>query len=322
MSRALRDLITELGIDPRLSEAETAAVLVRELPLRAADAGETGPESMLHRRWCPGIGVWAAFMEAWLGVAARWGSAFGCRWPWFEKNGALTAPALPVRLTGSDDERGPDGVYGRMPDSVIREAGGRTRPMLALETQDESATPAWDLLWFTPAARWIVSRGALEIEDLFSTTVCAVDRARLDRLLVRSKRIDPSVLDGLDFESGAPETTIAVTRATKTERLPEPEVLLGARMDVESAASRGDHIELVDIHREPSTFAVEAMEDGYRLTRRAGSFLFDAFELRRADDGVRLHARLPAGRDLFKPGLRERLVFDLHADLGACLGPK
>ncbi len=312
-------VLSVAGINPQQGEAEAAALLVRRLPLRLLGQRQPSPEAAVESGWCSGLDLFSETLSVVSAVPPRRGLAFGCRWPWFDVGGRVVAPGLPVRLGTKGEEAGPDGIYSLSHGMISREAAGRSRSFLSTAVVDSPKAPGFSLLWFSDTARFLVRGSELEIEDLFSKTRCSVDQSRLEQILVRAGRVDSGVLGGMVFEGDPTPTTLEVSRMIGSEetRWNEPEAYLKSRIDVEKAAARGERVEIEDVRGEVVEFRMTDLEAGWKMERVAGRFPFEKLSIQKEADHLVLSATLAHEVDIFTPGLRGRLVFDLNADLGA-----
>ncbi len=322
MTRA-SDLVSAAGIDPRQGAAEAAALMVRRLPLRINGRPQATPEEAVENGWCSGLGGFTDVIAAVTTSPCRWGTAFGGRWPWFEVGGHVVAPGIPVRLAAGTEDAGPDGVYSVDRGRVYREAAGRREVVLHTEESNSSNEPDFSLLWFSETARFLVRGAVLEIEDLFSKTLCSVTKRQLEHLLVRAGRVNEDVIEGLSFEGDARPTVVEVSRSLGFSKTPwrEPVAFLESRIDVEEVNARGDRIFFKDVRSESVEFLVTNQDTGWTLERMKGHFPLEVLRLHKEGESLVLRATLAPEPDIFSPGLRGRVVFDLNADLGALLAP-
>lgn len=318
MSRG-SDLVTAAGIDPRQGAAETAALMVRRLPMRINGRPQATPEEAVENGWCSGVETFAEIITEVTSAPRRMGLAFGGRWPWFEVGGHVVAPGLPVRLADGTEEAGPDGAYSFDFGRIYREAAGRRKDFLLRETSDSLDGPGFSLLWFTDTARFLVRGASLEIEDLFSKTICSVDKGRLEQLLVRAGRVDEGVIEGLLFEGDPQSVVVEVSRDLRPAKSSwrDPGAFLESRIDVEHVTGRGDRVVIKDVRSETVEFRAINQDSGWILDRITGQFPFERLSLHNEGESLVLRATLAPEQDIFSPGLRGRVVFDLNADLGA-----
>ena len=64
-------------------------------------------------------------------------------------------------------------------------------------------------------------------------------------------------------------------------------------------------------------FSFTEDQDGWQLDRQAGAYAYTRLSLMRRGDALWLRGVLDATMDPLAPGMRERLAFDLRADLVA-----
>jgi hypothetical protein len=318
MTRAA-SLLSAAGIEPGQGAAEAAALMVRRLPLRINGRPQTSPEAAVENGWCSGLEAFAEIIATVTTAPCRSGTAFGGWWPWFDVGGQIVAPGLPVRLADGTEDAGPDGVYSVNRGRVWREAVGRQEVFLHTEASNSTNQPEFSLLWFSETARFLLRGAVLEIEDLFSKTLCAADKVHLEHILVRAGRVDESVLEGLSFEGDPQPTVVEVSRGLGSAKTPwrEPAAFLESRIDVERATVRGDRIVIKDVRSESVEFLVTTQETGWTLERREGNFPLEVLRLHKEDESLVLRATLAPEHDIFSPGLRGRVVFDLNADLAS-----
>lgn len=250
------------------------------------------------------------------------GGAFGRSWPVVVLDAAsVVAPGVPVPVA-SQPADGPDGTYDLTDGAVWRTAASGRRTLLLVTTGDDPPGRPVDLLWFEDTSRWVVHGGTLEIEDAFSRLTVPASPAELERHLVRTRRVDVSVLDGL--RSDASPNDRAVLEVWREVELVapgvvcEPLVLLRGRPEIARFERRGDRLEGVGI--DDSRVELDILDvgpDGWTVERRAGRLPFDRLCLERLGPRVRLSAELVSTVDALQPGVRERLSFDLFADLVA-----
>lgn len=314
------DYLEMAGIDPMQPPAESLAVFFRSYPLRQGPDEGSSIEEIMDRGWCAGIEETSRLMEALTGMTPGFGTAFDCSWPWARIDGAVVAPALPIRLL-SREEEGPDGMYRLEEMKVFREAAGEERDFLDLEIEGAGKAPPFDLLCFGAMERFVLSGSDLVIEDLFCRLRTRVSRAELDRILVRGLRLEPSVLEGLsilaDLEDDQEASILEISRVVDTGKgFPlDPEVVMGARADVSSVRLSGDRM-LVETERgESAVFTVTGKPRSWSLQLLEGSYPLRRLRLQLRDSCVDLEVQPSAELNLLYPGKRGRLAFDLHSDL-------
>jgi hypothetical protein len=253
------------------------------------------------------------------GAAVSTACAFGGEWPVVRGEGWMVAPALPLALTAAGGD-GPDAGYHLCGDAVWREAAGAERLLLTTSVADPAPGAPFDLLWFGDAERYTLRGGILVVDDLFAEVEVPVDQATLERLLVRARRVDAAVLDGLVLDRPAVPATITVNRPaalTPGESWRDPEGLLCARADVERTARSGDRIEVTTSAGSTVAFLCEERADGWTVRLLSGDYPLAALSLRREEDSLSLSAVLDPAIDPLAPGMRGRLAFDLRSDLVA-----
>jgi len=250
------------------------------------------------------------------------GGAFGRRWPVVViGESSVVAPAVPVRVTVQPAD-GPDGSYDLDAGAVWRTtASGRERLIDVTTGDDPPGEPA-DLLWFEDTTRWLVRGGILEVDDAFSRLTVPASSAELERLLVRARRVDPAVLDGVCRDTPAHQgARLEVWRETglvDPGDVAEPQRLLARRPDVARIERRGDV--LIGVGMDDTRVELELHDvgpDGWAIERREGQLPFERLRLRRCGPRVRLSADLVPTIDALAPGVRQRVAFDLFADLVA-----
>ncbi|MEJ2188407.1 MAG: hypothetical protein P8Y93_03140 [Acidobacteriota bacterium] len=248
------------------------------------------------------------------------GRAYGDSWPYFRKGDLVFAPGLPV-VVGQTTVSGADGEYQRRAEGVWREGAG----VETLFLEEEAATQgspgrAIDLLWFENSARYLVRDGALEIEDLFAVLRVPVTPPLLSRVLIGRQKLPESVLDGVRWPSKALAPEIEVGRPSElstTERWRDARLALERRADVRSVHHEGAEMVAETETGDTVVFALAEKEDGWQLERQAGVYVFTHLSLVRRGEALWLRGVLDATMDPMAPGMRERLAFDLRADLVA-----
>ncbi len=253
------------------------------------------------------------------GLVASTARAFGGEWPVVEEEGWLVAPALPLFLTAAGGD-GPDAGYRLCDGEVWREAAGVESLLLTTRTVEEDPGAPFDLLWFGDSERYTVRHGMLEVDDLFAHVELPVDHAALERLLVRARRVEAAVLDGLACHRPDAPAVITVNRAavlTPAENWRDPERFLRARSDIERTTRQGDLVDAETLSGGKAVFLCEELSDGWTARVVAGDYLLTALSLRRQESALSLSAVLHASVDPLAPGMRGRLAFDLRSDLVA-----
>lgn len=250
------------------------------------------------------------------------GGAFGRQWPVVVIGGSsVVAPAVPVRVT-SQAVDGPDASYDLADGAVWRtNAAGRDR-LVAITSGDHPPGDPADLLWFEDTTRWLVRGGVLEVDDAFSRLTVPASPAELERLLVRARRVDPSVLDGLQSTPpGHGRARLEVWREAELVDpgdIDEPQRLLARRPEVERIVRRGHLLVGVDVDGEHIELGlIDIGGDGWLIERHEGRLPFDRLRLQRSGPRICLSADVAASMNPFAPGVRQRMAFDLFADLVA-----
>ena len=311
-------LLVAAGIDPRQGSVEAAAMLVRSVPLRIGLSGPETPEEAVDCRWCSGIKNYSEILNRIVGSPCRWGQAFGVRWPWFGIDDHVVSPGLPVRSIRGAEEIGPDGAYTNDGESIFREAAGRRNTFLEMRTLSNEDRPAFSLLWFSDTARFLVKGTTLEVDDLFSRTRCGLTRPTIERLLVRTHRVDAGVLEGLFIGNNPEPTTVEVARPVQQTDgpLPDPEAYFWSRVDVKGVSVERDQLIIKDHRDEEIVFRMTCGEEHWHVDLVEGLFPYRAVDFVQEGEQLILRAVLGNEADIFSPGLRGRVVFDLNADLG------
>ena len=303
------------GVDPRIDRAVT---LVQRLPLRWSDSdGGNTAESVLARGWFLGADECARVLATRARLETRAGGGFGAGWPILRNGPWTVAPALPVAV-GGETTVGVDGEYRGDTTGVWREVGGAEELFLAPDLSQPAPGVPFDLLWFGDFERFTVRDGTLEIEDLFGVLRVPASQQLLDRLLLRSRRVEGEALfDLLMTDRNGPQT-IEVRRPedlSPEDRWRDASSFLAARADIESATTRGETIEAQVVGGATAIFGRDEDEDGWLLTLREGSYVFTEIRVARRAQTLRLCATLDDEIDALAPGMRGRLIFDLRADL-------
>jgi len=312
-------VLAAAGVDPELPAAQAAAMLVRRLPLRwRAAVGVRDPETVVESRWFAGPAeCHRVLARVFRGATAR-GTAFASTWPLLEAAGVVVAPALPVAAS-ADEQPGPDGVYELDRGTVWREAVGERQPLLC---SGSGAAPgggdAFDLLWFGTTERYLLRAGTLEIEDLFSVARVRATRSLVERLVVRGLRVDPEVLEGVAGSEREAPPEIEVRRPVGLvagELWRDPAAVLAARADIRSVARHGDEVAAETAREKTVVFRVAEDARGWRLFTWEGDYPLRTLGLLERAGHLVFTAALGPGLDLFAPGIRGRLAFDLRSDL-------
>ncbi|MCD4749079.1 MAG: hypothetical protein K8R59_06880 [Thermoanaerobaculales bacterium] len=312
--RASRDLLLAASIDPRQPPAEAAALMVRTIPLRHNEEQAETPAAEVARGWFSDPRTLGDVLAEITGAEVLAGTALGGGWPWLQVGDVVIAPGLPVKA-GSTEEEGPDGVYRVAGERVLREAGGRER--VFLEKMATTGKADFDLLWFGAMERFLVRAGRLEVEDLFCRMLIPVRQVDLERLLVRGKRVEAAVLDGVPTDELEERPTIEVARpvTATSPRWRDPEAFLSARIDIAAVTVTGAALSLRSERGETANFLCESGPAGWRLELESGAYPLEAITMRTAEDDLVLTAEVGSEIDLLRPGMRGRLAFDLISDL-------
>lgn len=232
-------------------------------------------------------------------------------------DGWLVAPALPLVLPASGGD-GVDGAYVWRDRAVWREAAGAEKPFLTTSDADPIPGSSFDLLWFGDCERYTLWNGTLAVEDLFAVVELPGDRRTIERLLVRARRVDPAVLDGLVFAPAGGPATITVNRAVELipgEGWRDPERFLRGRADVERTDRRGGRITAHTARGTSPVFRSDDGVDGWALVLDAGDYPLTGLEMCLRGATLSLSANLHPAVDPLAPGMRGRLAFDLSSDL-------
>ncbi len=307
--------VRQRGVDPRIDRAVT---LVQRLPLRWSDRdGGNTAETVLARGWFLGADECARVLATQARLEIRAGGGFGARWPILRNGPWMVAPALPVAVSG-ETAVGVDGEYRGDTTGVWREAGGAEDLFLTPDVSQPATGAPFDLLWFGDFERFTMRDGTLEIEDLFGVLRVPACPQLLDRLLLRSRRVEGEVLVGLPMIDRNGPQTIEVRRSEKLshgDRWRDASSFLAARADIESTRPRGETIEAQVVGGMTAIFGRDEDEDGWLLTLREGSYVFTEIRVVRRAKTLRLSATLDGEIDALAPGMRGRLIFDLRTDL-------
>ncbi len=293
---------------------------MRRHPLRwsGTDTGATVRE-ILERGWFSDPGECARVLASIVGTDTISAQGFGGGWPVFQSGGWLVGPSLPVPV-GAEPAQGVDGEYSRRRQTVWRETAGAARPFLSIAEGENPPGGPFELLWFGDTERYTMNDATLEIEDLFSVLRVSADRALIERLLVRARRLDPGILEGLVFAERTPCTEIEVQRpmaATAGESWRDPASLLSVRADVKSVGQHGTEITAETVQGGRAVFLARLLPLGWHLQLIEGPYVFTSIHLEQKERVVSLRATPDESIDPMAPGMRGRLVFDLRADLVA-----
>jgi hypothetical protein len=213
---------------------------------------------------------------------------------------------------------GVDGEYRLDERGIWREAAGVEERYLTVDRSQPAPGAPFDLLWYGESERFMVRDGALEIEDLFGVLRLPASPQRLDRMLLRPRRLEREVLADLRMTDRKGPQTIEVRRPailSNSDRWRDAAGFLTARTDIESARPRGAVIEARVVGGATAIFGSDEDEDGWRLRLRKGSYVFSEIHLAHSAKTLSLCATLDADLDGLAPGIRGRLIFDLRTDL-------
>jgi hypothetical protein len=304
---------------PAEGARHAAAEIIKTVLRRNGDDDSQVPATTVEPRGYENVPACARRLVRATGAEVATARAFGGEWPVVRGEGWLVAPALPLCLTAAGGD-GPDAGYRLSGGSVWREAAGAERLFLTTNAADPAPGAPFDLLWFGDGERYTLRHGILEVDDLFAAVELPVDHATLERLLVRERRVDAAVLDGLDLDRPDAPALITVNRAAElnpVETWRDPERFLRSRVDIELSHRRGDRIDAETVGGAPVTFLCEDRADGWTVRLEAGDYLMTALSLRRRKATLSLSVVLHPDVDPLAPGMRNRLAFDLRSDLVA-----
>jgi len=297
---------------------DRAVALVRGRPLRWFHRdGGAADESVLARGWFRGADECARVLASRARLETREGRGFGARWPILKFGAWTLAPAMPVAVS-EETAVGVDGEYRSDSTGVRREAGGVEDLFLSPDLSRPAPGAPFDLLWFGDFERFAVSDGTLEIEDLFGVLRVPANPRLLDRLLVRSGRVEDGVLVDLQMIDRPGPQTVEVRRPedlSPDDRWRDASIFLKARADIESAKARGETIEAQVVGGATAIFGCDESVDGWVLTLREGNYVFSEIRAAHRAKTLSLCATLDRGIDALTPGMRGRLIFDLRTDL-------
>jgi hypothetical protein len=291
---------------------------VRQFPLRQSEGDGGDPESVaVSRGWFDGALECARILAERISVDVIIGGGFGGDWPVLAESEAIVAPGLPC-VAHDKSVAGPDGEYRFDHSGVWREAVGVDTPFLTLHKTKSAPGRSFDLLWFGDTERFLVRNRCLEIEDLFGRLRVPATTSVLDRLLVRSRRLDDGVVSELPMAETSGPQTVTVRRSvslSRDERWRDAVRFLSARAGVVGVKRTGDTIE-VDLHDGArAIFWCDDGPDGWFLKLRGGAHIFTEIRLVRLESCLCAAATVAGEIDAMAPGMRGRLIFDLRADL-------
>jgi len=315
------DILLGAGINPSQPTADAAAIFFRAFPLKKADpesSEERSPLEIVESGYLEGPSECRGMLDVLApGGGEQW-NAFGISWPVGRIEGMCVAPALPIRL-GNATEEGPDGVYRMGDGGVFREAVGEEELFLSVAGESRSGTFPFDLLCFGPVERYLLTGGMIEIEDLFSRMRFRIDRNIAERIFLRTLRLAPAVLDGLSFPEpdGEPPIILEISRPSELFMGRELglEALFSARADTESVVRTADGLIVRRHDGETAVFTVTEDNGTSRAELDEGMYTLTSCALAVSDASVRVSVEISPDIDPLRPGMRGRLVFDLHSDL-------
>ncbi len=299
--------------------ADRAAALVRQCPLRWSVGAGRSTEEARASGWFLGAAECAAVLSENPKTQIDAARAFGGRWPRISDGETVIAPAVPVAL-GASAVEGVDAEYLLQDNELWREAAGAPHLLLATDEDPRLQTEPFDLLWFGPSERYLLRRGVLEIEDLFARLRTGASSGLLDRLLIRGRRLPTEMLDGLQAASETLKTEIEIERPVALlggDRWRDPGLFLASRADVNEVRRTGSTIEIASVHGEQVLFEAEEHGAGFSLQLTRGSYPLTAISLGLSEETLVLRAAVDDRVDVFAPGMRGRLIFDLRSDLVA-----
>jgi hypothetical protein len=227
------------------------------------------------------------------------------------------APGIPLVVSDRETD-GVDAGYQRRGDGIWREAGGVEELVLDLGGEGGFPGEAFDLLWFGDSDRWVLRGGALHIDDFFAHVQLPANRRILEQLLIRGRRAEPAVLEGLSFDYPPRAARITVRRAmalTSNRGSRAPEEFFLARADVERVKDHAGRLEILTCHGERVVFSCREEEAGWSAAREEGAYPVARFALEEQGATLSLSADLDPQLDVLAPGVRGRLAFDLRSDL-------
>jgi len=300
-----------------LAAARAAAAQLASLPLRLGAAGEAADGAkVIARGWIRGLEEAGAVLDHLLGTQARTGAAFSAAWPYAAGEGWLAAPAVPVVATAKTQDA-VDGSYRLSEAGVHRETAGVESLLLSTAEPGRPGSPwPFDLLWFSPAARWLLRGGVVEVEDPFCRVTAALTQDRLDALLVRGQRVDAAVLEGLDPEPRERAATLEIRRHVELagDRWRHPARVLGRRQGVRRVDREGEGLRLRLEGGDEVAASLSESEAGWSAELASG-LPWTRAELVAEGSAVVYRVTVAPGLDPLDAGVRTRLAFDLLSDL-------
>lgn len=297
--------------------ARDAAAQLTRLPIRLrTDSGPAPGSEAMARGWIAGLEEAASLLGQLSGREPEVGTAFSSAWPYVAGEGWLAAPAVPV-VASTEAQDAVDGCYRLSALGVQREAAGEERLLLSTTAAPSSPEPQpFDLLWFSPAARWLLRGGVIEAEDPFCRVRATLGRERLETLLVRAQRIDGAVLEGLQLAAGGAPATLEIRRdlALSRDRWRDPQRVLGCREGVQRVEREGEGLLLRLEGGGEVRGKVSEDDAGWGATFGPGLPWTHA-EMSAGEEHVVYRVTLTPDLDPLDPGVRTRLAFDLLSDL-------
>jgi hypothetical protein len=299
-----------------------ACELIRNLPLRWREGdSDRETEEILESGWFFGAQECARVLSAMMKTEQSCGRAFATEWPILASESTIVAPAIPVAVPAEGAPvAGADGEYRWAEDGIHREAVGVEHRVVAMNETEPSGGGPFDLLWFGDTERFILGSGTLEIEDLFAACRVPASTTLLENLLIRSRRLDPALVDGLllDGATGAPEIEVRRPAVLSTdERWRDACGFLANRVDIVDAQRNGSAITVQTAAGATEHFEVNESADGWHLQRTSEKYPLRSVAVIRDATTLCLRATLAPEINPLAPGMRERLAFDLRSDLVA-----
>jgi hypothetical protein len=296
--------------------------LIRNLPLRWRE-GDSSREigDVLEGGWFLGADECARVLASAMTAMRSSGTAFGTAWPILSSGAEFAAPAIPVTVAANGAPvSGVDGEYRWAHEGIHREAVGAEHLAVATKENELTADEQFDLLWFGDTERFILRSGTLEIEDLFAVCRVPASPALLENLLIRGRRLDPAVLDGLVLHGtmDAPEIEVRRPAALSTaERWRDARRFLANRIDIVDAQRDGSTVTVQTAVGATEHFEVDESADGWHLRRTSETYPLRSVTVVRDTTTLSLRATLSPEIDPLAQGMRGRLTFDLRSDLVA-----
>jgi len=301
-------------VDIRSGAAGTAAARLARLPWRRLAAPEDAPPAR-NRGWVGGLEEASALLLELTGIHPQHGSGLGGVLPWVAAGEAIVLCGAPIAV-GSSERQGVDGAYRLTEGAVLREAGGRMEELLRLEEPSSSqCAMGFDLLWFGSAERYLVRNGVVEIEDLFAKVVAPADRAWMERVLLRGRRVEPGFLRDVELEASTGAATIEVRRRAELvgPGWEDPRRLIGVHGAVEGVRGDAEELEVRLLTGERVGAVVSGLPGGWEVRFAEGRLPW-ARLWARLEDGAVVYGAEPLA-DPRDPAVRTRWAFDLMSDL-------